>query len=104
MADVKDITRDLSKLDSQLDDLETALEPLLTQLEERASALPLLDRAKLFSLAAYSIESLLFCTFSFLCIDHTLMQGSPSPSARCRRAKPRRVHGAEARTAVFQQD
>lgn len=61
MADVKDITRDLDKLDSQLDNLEEALAPLLGNLDELSSQLPLLDKAKLFSLAAYSIESLLFC-------------------------------------------
>ncbi|OAQ68685.1 exosome-associated family protein [Pochonia chlamydosporia 170] len=60
MSDVKDILPDLDKLDSQLDNLEDALEPLLTNLNERASQLPLLDKAKLFSLTAYSIESLLF--------------------------------------------
>ncbi|OAA60064.1 exosome-associated family protein [Cordyceps fumosorosea ARSEF 2679] len=62
MADVKDITRDLDKLDSQLDNLEEALAPLLGNLDELSSQLPLLDKAKLFSLAAYSIESLLFST------------------------------------------
>ncbi|KAI9163484.1 Exosome complex protein [Paramyrothecium foliicola] len=60
MSGVKDISRDLDKLDDQLDDLEDALEPLLGNLEELSSQLPLLDKAKLFSLAAYSIESLLF--------------------------------------------
>lgn len=64
MADVKDITPDLDKLDVQLDDLEDALAPLLTNLDEKASQLPLLDKAKLFSLTAYSIESLLFCKSS----------------------------------------
>ncbi len=61
MADVKDITRDLDKLDSQLDNLEEALAPLLGDIGEVSSQMPLLDKAKLFSLAAYSIESLLFC-------------------------------------------
>ncbi|KAK8142686.1 hypothetical protein G3M48_008374, partial [Beauveria asiatica] len=60
MADVKDITRDLDKLDSQLDNLEEALAPLLGNMDEISSQLPLLDKAKLFSLVAYSIESLLF--------------------------------------------
>lgn len=64
MADVKDITRDLDKLDSQLDDLEEALAPLLGNIDEISSQMPLLDKAKLFSLTAYSIESLLFCMFA----------------------------------------
>lgn len=61
MADVKDLTPDLERLDDQIDDLEDALEPLLGNLEELSSQLPLLDKAKLFSLTAYAIESLLFC-------------------------------------------
>ncbi|RGP71122.1 hypothetical protein FLONG3_7250 [Fusarium longipes] len=60
MADVKDITPDLDRLDDQLDDLEETLRPLLGNLEGMASELPLLDKAKLFSLTAYAIESLLF--------------------------------------------
>ncbi|KAG5664326.1 hypothetical protein KAF25_008060 [Fusarium avenaceum] len=57
---VKDITPDLDRLDDQLDDLEETLQPLLGNLEGMASELPLLDKAKLFSLTAYAIESLLF--------------------------------------------
>ncbi|KAM6535586.1 hypothetical protein FALCPG4_005140 [Fusarium falciforme] len=60
MADVKDITPDLDRLDDQLDDLEEKLQPLIGNLEGMASELPLLDKAKLFSLTAYAIESLLF--------------------------------------------
>ncbi|GJN67421.1 hypothetical protein PLIIFM63780_004860 [Purpureocillium lilacinum] len=60
MAESKGLVRDLDKLDVQLDNLEDALGPLLDGLDERASQLPLLDRAKLFSLSAYAIESLLF--------------------------------------------
>ncbi|KAH8171617.1 sas10/Utp3/C1D family protein [Sarocladium implicatum] len=60
MADVKDITPTLERLDDQIDDLEDALEPLLENLEELSSQLPLLDKAKLFSLTAYAIESMLF--------------------------------------------
>ncbi|KAL6410208.1 hypothetical protein AUP68_06621 [Ilyonectria robusta] len=63
MSDVKDITPDLDRLDSQLDVLEDALQPLLGNLEGMSSELPLLDKAKLFSLTAYAIESLLFCRF-----------------------------------------
>ncbi|KAF7543899.1 hypothetical protein G7046_g9909 [Stylonectria norvegica] len=60
MSDVKDLTPDLDRLDSQLDDLEETLQPLLGNLEGISSQLPLLDKAKLFSLTAYAIESLLF--------------------------------------------
>ncbi|UNI24245.1 hypothetical protein JDV02_010008 [Purpureocillium takamizusanense] len=62
MAESKGLVRDLDKLDVQLDNLEDALGPLLEGLDERASQLPLLDRAKLFSLSAYAIESLLFAS------------------------------------------
>ncbi|KEY65514.1 hypothetical protein S7711_08749 [Stachybotrys chartarum IBT 7711] len=62
MSGVKDISRDLDKLDVQLDDLEGSLEPFLGNIDDIASQLPLLDKAKLFSLVAYSIESLLFST------------------------------------------
>ncbi|KAL6871307.1 hypothetical protein J3F83DRAFT_734971 [Trichoderma novae-zelandiae] len=60
MADIPTIMPDVERLGSQLDSLEDALEPLLGNLSEMASQLPLLERAKLFSLAAYAIESLLF--------------------------------------------
>ncbi|PHH76417.1 hypothetical protein CDD82_3996 [Ophiocordyceps australis] len=60
MADVKDITRSINKLDAQLDSLEDVLEPLLGDVGAMASQLPLLDKAKLFSLTAYALESLLF--------------------------------------------
>ncbi|KAM0524837.1 hypothetical protein ACHAPE_000941 [Trichoderma viride] len=60
MSDIPTIAPLVEKLDSQLDKLEDALEPLLGNLSEMASQLPLLDRAKLYSLTAYAIESLLF--------------------------------------------
>ena len=66
MSEMKDLTPDLKKLDSQLDNLEDALQPLLGNLDAMASQLPLLDKAKLFSLTAYSIESLLFGKFMSL--------------------------------------
>ncbi|CEJ91316.1 Putative Sas10/Utp3/C1D family protein [[Torrubiella] hemipterigena] len=59
MSGVKDIVPDLERLDSQLDSLEDALQPLFDGLDDM-SQLPLLDKAKLYSLTAYAIESLLF--------------------------------------------
>lgn len=61
--DVTDITPLLDKLDGDLTGLQTALKPLLSDLEGISSKLPLLDRAKLQVLVAYAIESLLFCKF-----------------------------------------
>ncbi len=60
--DVPDLTPLLEQLNVNIDNLEDALEPLLQHaLSERAAALPLLDRAKLYVLVTYTIESILFC-------------------------------------------
>ncbi|KAJ9155645.1 hypothetical protein NKR23_g1838 [Pleurostoma richardsiae] len=58
--DVTDITPHLDRLDVDLDELEEALKPLLGNMGEVSSRLPLLDKAKLYVLATYSIESVLF--------------------------------------------
>lgn len=60
--DVKDLNPDLEKLGENLDELEETLQPLIDNLPEMSSELPLLDKAKLMTMTAYSIESLLFCT------------------------------------------
>jgi exosome complex protein LRP1 len=53
----------LEDLEENIDDLEESLEPLLeAALSVTTKKLPLLDRAKLYTLIVYSIESLLFCT------------------------------------------
>jgi exosome complex protein LRP1 len=52
----------LETLDDEVDDLEEALSPLLkAALSETSSKLPLLDKAKLYVLVTYAIESMLFC-------------------------------------------
>jgi exosome complex protein LRP1 len=52
----------LEQLDDEVDDLEETLAPLLqTALSETSSKLPLLDKAKLYVLVTYAIESILFC-------------------------------------------
>lgn len=48
--------------------LEGDLKPLLENFAEISSKLPVLDQAKLNVLLAYSIESLLFSTFT--CLSH----------------------------------
>jgi exosome complex protein LRP1 len=54
----------LEDLDDNIDDLEEVLGPLIEpSLTETAGKLPVLDRAKLYVLATYSIESLLFCEY-----------------------------------------
>lgn len=51
-------------LEDNIDDLEDNLEPLLSAtLAATTKKLPLLDKAKLYVLIVYSIESLLFCEF-----------------------------------------
>ncbi|CCF44641.1 hypothetical protein CH063_13972, partial [Colletotrichum higginsianum] len=57
---MKDMKPDLEKLDSHIDSLEDALKPLIDSLPQLADELPLLDKAKMFALSAYAIESLLF--------------------------------------------
>jgi len=55
----------LETLDDEIDDLEEALSPLLkAALSETSSKLPLLDKAKLYVLVTYAIESMLFCEYS----------------------------------------
>ncbi len=52
----------LDQLDDEMDDLEESLVPLIkTTLSETSSKLPLLDKAKLYVLVTYAIESMLFC-------------------------------------------
>lgn len=59
--DVTDITPQLEQLDVDLDQLEAALKPLLGDIGDISSRLPLLDKAKLNVLISYAIESILFC-------------------------------------------
>lgn len=60
--DLPDLVEDL---EVNIDELTETLSPLLeTSLSTSASSLPLLDKAKLYVLAAYSIESLLYSTLS----------------------------------------
>lgn len=58
-----DLPELVEDLEVNIDELTTALAPLLdTSLHSTASTLPLLDKAKLYVLSAYAIESLLFST------------------------------------------
>lgn len=59
--DITDIGPGLDQLSTSLDQLEADLKPLLGDLSTASSKLPLLDKAKLYVLAAYTLESLLFC-------------------------------------------
>jgi hypothetical protein len=59
--DVSDITPQLDRLEEELKKAEESLEPLLGDIGDISSKLPLLDKAKLYVLVAYAIEALLFC-------------------------------------------
>lgn len=59
--DVTNILPQLERLDGEIDNLEEVLQPLLGSLSDVSSKLPLLDKAKLYVLVTYAIESMLFC-------------------------------------------
>ena len=112
MSDVKDIAPDLHKLEAQLGSLGDDLEPLLENLETMSTQLPLLDKAKLYSLTAYAIETMLFGAIPFslpmscaVVAEELKMSGnSIVAAARAGRAEACRLHGAQEDTAVFRQD
>ncbi|KAI1379997.1 Sas10/Utp3/C1D family-domain-containing protein [Hypoxylon crocopeplum] len=58
--DPTNISPQLDRLDDELDNLEEVLQPILANVSDVANKLPLLDKAKLYVLATYSIESMLF--------------------------------------------
>lgn len=116
--DVTDILPQLDRLDGEIDDLEEVLEPLLGSLPEVASKLPLLDKAKLYVLVTYALESMLFCKQhrsraahewhpalpgkkESQTADRVLTVNSlPAPRRRQRQGAPG-VQGADARAAVL---
>lgn len=63
--DVSDVTPQLDQLEEVLNKAQESLEPLLGDIGDISSKLPLLDKAKLYVLVSYTIESLLFCETHF---------------------------------------
>lgn len=61
--DVTNILPQLERLDGDIDNLEEALQPILKGVSDLSSKLPLLEKAKLYVLATYALESMLFCMF-----------------------------------------
>lgn len=63
----------LEALDDNIDDVEEALSPLLkVALSDIAGRLPVLDKAQLYVLVTYAIESILFCrclSTLYWCVD-----------------------------------
>ena len=71
--DVSDITPQLEQLEEELNKAQETFGPLLGDIGDISSKLPLLDKAKLYVLVSYTIESLLFCKFcSFRPSSHSL--------------------------------
>lgn len=59
----------LDNLDDEIDDLEEAISPLIkAPISESGSKLPLLDKAKLYVLVTYAIESMLFCKSNIILV------------------------------------
>lgn len=62
--EIGSLTNLLEDLDDAIDELEQNLRPLtMRALTEEASKLPLLDKAQLYILVTYAIESILFCPY-----------------------------------------
>lgn len=60
--DTTDLLSLLEILDDDIDELEETLAPVTKHaLGDAASKLPLLDKAQLYILVTYAIESILFC-------------------------------------------
>jgi len=76
--DSADLHDHIDDLGTSIDDLETSLAPLLnTGLSSSTSKLPLLDKAKLYVVATYAIESLLFSYLRLNSVDaksHAIFQ------------------------------
>ena len=105
--DITDITPQLNRLDRSLDNLEEVIQPLLNNLPDTASQLPLLDKAKLYVLTTYAIESLLFGTPPVLRSvrdPRLIFPHSHHEDGRDRSAAASYHDGAQASPAVFPQD
>ena len=60
--DTSDLVPLIELLDDNVDDLQEALSPLLqSTVSDTAGKLPVLDKAQLYVLVTYAIESVLFC-------------------------------------------
>ncbi|KAI0803878.1 Sas10/Utp3/C1D family-domain-containing protein [Xylaria sp. FL0064] len=67
--DPADILPSLERLDDAIDNLEEALQPIVDNVTDVASKLPLLDKAKFYVLTVYSIESTLFSALRLNGVD-----------------------------------
>ena len=91
--DVSDVTPQLEQLEEELNKAQDTLKPLLGDIGDISSKLPLLDKAKLYVLVAYTVESLLFCE------THSCL---PSPHLLTLSAAALRLNGVETKNhAIF---
>ncbi|KAL2198643.1 Sas10/Utp3/C1D family-domain-containing protein [Corynascus similis CBS 632.67] len=67
--DVTDVTPQLDQLEEELSKAEKSLGPLLGDIGDISSKLPLLDKAKLYVLVSYTIEALLFSALRLNGVD-----------------------------------
>lgn len=75
--DTPSLLPQVEALADNIDDLEDALGPLLqSALSSHASKLPLLDKAKLYTLVTYAIESILFCMLWLHSVCHSFANGA----------------------------
>ena len=63
--DTLDVLPLIEQLDENIGDLEEALKPLIDHaLSDTIGKLPLLDRAKAYTMVTYAVEAILFCNYS----------------------------------------
>ncbi|KAI1811676.1 Sas10/Utp3/C1D family-domain-containing protein [Poronia punctata] len=67
--DPANILPSLERLDDAVDTLEETLQPLINNMTDVATKLPLLDKAKFYVLVTYSIESMLFSSLRLNSVD-----------------------------------
>jgi len=82
--DTTDLVPLIEQLDDNIDDLEEVLDPILKgPLSATAGKLPFLDKAHLYVLVTYAIESILFCASVSTDRGLVLTNHSISTSKRC---------------------
>ncbi|KAK8064952.1 hypothetical protein PG994_007590 [Apiospora phragmitis] len=67
--DITNILPQLERLDGDIDNLEEVLQPILKAVADLPSKLPLLEKAKLYVLATYALESMLFSALRLNAVD-----------------------------------
>ena len=103
--DIIDLVPLIESLDDNIDDLEEALEPLLNSaLSDTAGKLPLLDKAQLYVLVTYAIESILFCMSVGTTASVKTNCDSISPTEWCQFQRTPGLSRIDAGQTVFRED